>query len=87
MIQEGEYKGFPLLILGDNKTRFQFGKTKARILLAEMQALGPDQFVKMLADFISRHGAKSATTFGGGDVRRLDDQPPKPSADAPGEEA
>jgi hypothetical protein len=67
MIRYGEYKGFPLFIVAGPQQRegvvgqtFQFGKTKAKILLAEMQEQGPDKFANLLADFIAKAEALKA---------------------------
>lgn len=58
-VGRGEYKGHPLLVVGEGlRFPFQFGVGKAKLLLAVIEDLGPDGFRALLADFVAANPGK-----------------------------
>ena len=46
----GEYKGHKLIVIADGRSSFQFGKTKAKLVLDAIEGKDRDKFIKMLKE-------------------------------------
>ena len=51
----GKYEGHPMLLFGKppSKIYLQFGKTKAKLLLAAINEMGTEEFRILLEDFVA----------------------------------